>query len=106
MENQLRRYTDIPAAVHMLKQKALTFLDPRSWDDKNDSYYLRKYRVKRDVAAVLAICFTRTDETYHHWRVFAHGASGMCVRFNRERLVEAVRRNVRKINSNIRFRSR
>jgi len=32
----LRRYTDIPGLLHVLTYKALTLLDPSSWDDKNE----------------------------------------------------------------------
>ena len=35
----------------------------------------------------LAVCFTQVDETYHHWRVFAPGPSGICIRFKRAELL-------------------
>jgi hypothetical protein len=41
---------------------------------------------------VLALCFTQTDEMYHHWRVFANGSAGVCIRFDRSRLLKAVRK--------------
>jgi hypothetical protein len=37
------------------------------------------------------LCFTQADETYHHWRVFANGATGVCIRFDRAALIKAVR---------------
>jgi hypothetical protein len=40
---------------------------------------------------VLALCFTQTTETYHHWRVFAHGSSGVRIRFKRAELLRATR---------------
>jgi len=38
---------------------------------------------------MLALCFTETDERYYYWRVFAPGASGVCIRFARHGLEEA-----------------
>src|SRR3954454_22187057 len=87
----LRRYTDIPALIYLLSERKLTLLNPESWDDSNDSHYLAVYKQKKRLKTVLAACFTQADETYHHWRVFAGGASGVCITFNRDALLEAVR---------------
>jgi hypothetical protein len=56
----------------------------------NDSYYLTLYKEKRKLKSVLALCFTETDERYHYWRVFAPGASGVCIRFSRSGLAAAI----------------
>lgn len=87
----LRRYTDLTALIYLLRKRKLTLLDPSSWDDSNDSYYLTLYREKRNLRSVLALCFTETDERYHYWRVFAPGASGVCIRLTRTGLLAAVR---------------
>lgn len=44
--------------------------------------------------SVLALCFTEARETYHHWHVFADGSSGICIRFDREKLIKAVEKQV------------
>jgi hypothetical protein len=88
----LRRYTDMPALIYLLSEQKLTLLDPKSWDDSNDSHYLGLYREKRRLKSVLALCFTQADETYHHWRVFAAGSSGVCIRFRQDPLLRAVRK--------------
>ena len=36
-EKMIRRYTDMPTLVYLLKNKQITLLDPNTWDDKNDS---------------------------------------------------------------------
>ncbi len=87
----LRRYTDLPALIYLLTERKLTLLDPQSWDDRNDSHYLALYREKRRLKSVLALCFTQTAETYPHWRVFAPGSSGVCVRFTRSDLPRALK---------------
>ena len=91
MREVLRRYTDLPGVIYLLTERTLTLLDPQTWDDSNDSRYLALYREKKDLQTVLAVCFTQSDETYHHWRVFAPGASGACVRFKRARLLNALK---------------
>jgi len=92
MTDFLRRYTNIPALIHLLTAKKITLLDPASWDDKNDSHFLSLYREKKSLQTVLALCFTQTSETYHHWRVFADGSSGICITFDREELVAAMKK--------------
>ena len=47
---------------------------------------------KKSLKTVLALCFTQVSETYHHWRVFAHGSSGVCIQFNRAKLMKGVTR--------------
>ena len=92
MAAYLRRYTDLPSLVYLLTERKLTLLDPQSWDDRNDSYYLGLYRDKKKLKTVLALCFSQADETYHHWRVFASGSSGVCIRFRRQELLRKLRR--------------
>jgi hypothetical protein len=89
-ERSLRRYTELPALVHLLARKELTLLDPSSWDDKNDSFYLSLYRDKCALKSVLALCLTKGGETYHHWRVFTSGTSGVCIQFDTAALKAAV----------------
>ncbi len=89
-KNYLRRYTDIPALISLLSERKITLLDPASWDDKNDSRFLALYKAKEKLRSVLALCFTQTDEMYHHWRVFANGSAGVCIRFDRSQLLKAV----------------
>jgi hypothetical protein len=84
----LRRYTEIPALLYMLRRKKITLLNPASWDDRNDAHYLSLYQQRKQLGSVLALCFTEVGETYHHWRVFAPGNSGICIRFHKQRLID------------------
>ena len=90
-KQHLRRYTDIPALVYVLKEKRITLVDPQSWDDKNDSRYLKLYQEKSELKTVLALCFAQASETYHHWRIFAHGPGGVCICFKRSELLRALK---------------
>ena len=97
LRKYLRRYTDLPSLMYLLTERKITLLDPESWDDANDSHYMSLYRDAQKVRSVLALCFTQTTEQYGHWRVFANGASGVCITFKRADLLRAVQkaRNVR-----------
>lgn len=84
----LRRYTDLPALLHLVRSRKLTLLDPKTWDDKNDSFFMSSYKDKKDLKTALALCFSQAPETYHHWRVFSNGPSGICIVFDRLKLLE------------------
>ncbi len=88
----IRRYTDIPVLVYLLKNKKITLLDPITWDDKNDSYFLTIYKEKKNLSSVLALCFSGAQETYHHWKVFAGNNSGVCIRFNKALLLNSIKK--------------
>jgi hypothetical protein len=88
----LRRYTDLPALLHLLTDRKLTLLDPKTWDDKNDAYFISLYKEKKKLRSVLGLCFSQTSETYHHWRVFSNGPAGVCIVFDRETLLAAMKK--------------
>jgi hypothetical protein len=90
-EGILRRYTQLPSLFYMLAEKKLTLLDPSSWDDKNDSYFLAQYKLKCNLKTVLALCFSTATETYHHWNIFSGGSAGVCIQFKRDELLGAIR---------------
>ena len=86
---QLRRYTDLAAAIHLLETKQITLLDPANWNDKNDAHFMAEYKRKIGARTVLALCFAESNETYHHWSVFAHGADGVCLQFDKKQLISS-----------------
>lgn len=86
----LRRYTDLTSVIDLLTHKRLTLLDPASWDDKNDSYFIDLYRARSDYRSVLALCLSTVGETYHHWKVFCGHASGICIAFHRNPLLNVI----------------
>jgi hypothetical protein len=91
--SEIYRYTDLPGLLTILQQSKLTLLDPASWDDKNDSYFLSLYKQAKKLTCLTALCFSDADETYHHWRVFASGSSGIRISFSRPRLYDALSKN-------------
>ncbi|MER9764346.1 DUF2971 domain-containing protein [Mesorhizobium sp. M0138] len=88
-ERNLRCYTNLASALHILHNRCLTLLSPDTWDDRNDSYFMSEYKRIKDVKTVLAICIADREETYHHWQVFSRGADGVCIEFDRDELLAA-----------------
>lgn len=85
IEDSIKRYTELPFVLQVLQEKKLTLLNPASWDDKNDAYYVRQYKLRSKLKGVFALCFTEEVQTYHHWRIFTHGASGACIHFHKNK---------------------
>ena len=92
-ETYLRRYTDITSLINILTNQELILVDPKSWDDKNDSHFIDVYKEKMGLKSVLALCFSQSSETYHHWSVFAKGPSGVCIKFKKSSIESFIKKN-------------
>ncbi len=92
-KNRLLRYTNLPVLLDMLINKKITLLDPSSWEDRNDAFYVEKYKEIKNLKTVLALCFTTKAETFHHWKVFADSSAGVCVRFNKYKFFASLKKD-------------
>lgn len=88
--NFLNRYTSLPILLDSLVNKRITLLSPESWEDRNDSYYIERYKEEKNLKTLLALCFTTKRETFHHWKIFSNGTSGVCIEFDKERLISGL----------------
>jgi hypothetical protein len=86
----LRRYTKLPFLLDILQKNKLFFRNPVSWEDKNDAYFLETYKKRRGLKTLLALCFAETSETYLHWKIYSGDESGVCIEFNKEKLLSKV----------------
>ena len=93
------RYTEFPFLIDMLCKQELTFLSPDSWVDKNDAYYLKQYGKEKNLRSVLALCFTKADETSHLWQIFAGNSNGVRIEFNEKKLVSSLKANQPKLRA-------
>jgi hypothetical protein len=82
MMKNIKRYTTLADLLHILSTKKLTLLSPITWTDRNDAYLIDEYRQKKELKSVLALCLTKTSNTYHHWKIFGDGMSGICIDFH------------------------
>ena len=89
-KKSLRRYTSLPILLDILNKKRLTLLDPRYWDDKNDSYFIEVYKKHLKIKSVLALCFAEAPESYHHWKIYSGSPSGVCIEFKKDYLLNSI----------------
>lgn len=87
MSSLLRRYTDLPFLFDYLRTKELALLSPKTWDDKNDSFFVEQYAKAKGFQSTYALCLAEATETYHHWKVFTSGSNGVCIEFKKDNLV-------------------
>ena len=92
-QTYLKRYTSLSAALHLLHSMKINLLDPKSWDDKNDVYFMDAYMRYKKAKFIAAVCFTQATETYHHWKVFAPSSDGVCIEFDKN-LTETAARSI------------
>jgi hypothetical protein len=103
--DRLNKYTSLPVVIDMLWEKHLVLTSPSKWTDRNDAYFLRKYKREKKLETVLAACFCMSSERYHHWKVFADGSAGICVQFDREKLISKVQKNKHLIHKKVDYHS-
>lgn len=87
----LRRYTNLSSLFDILKNKRITLLNPNTWDDKNDSYFIEQYKIKSKLMSVLGLCFAGRSETFHHWKVYSYGLCGVCIIFQKNNLLKLIK---------------
>jgi hypothetical protein len=88
----LRRYTTLPFLLDILQNMCITLVNPMTWEDKNDTYFIDKYKKESKNKTVLALCFSEANETYHHWKVYAGTSSGVCIQFHKNSLINCFKR--------------
>ncbi|MGA9396671.1 MAG: DUF2971 domain-containing protein [Anaerolineaceae bacterium] len=88
----LCRYTSLPFLLDILCNKRLTLVDPNSWEDKNDAYFINLYKRRAKKVTVLALCFFQYTspgvEKYLHWKAYAGNISGVSILFYKEKLLK------------------
>jgi hypothetical protein len=86
----LRRYTSILAALDTLFNRRITLVNPNTWADRNDRDVMALYAASTPGRSVFAYCMAEGRELAHHWQVFADRGSGVCIAFDKARLIEAI----------------
>lgn len=85
--NKINRFTTLPILLDYLQRQKLTLLDPKLWEDKNDSEIIFEYKRRKSIKNLFALCFSCNDETVHHWKTFSNGPSGCVIEFNPKKLI-------------------
>jgi len=90
LKDYIRRYTTIAATLDILRRKELPLLNPETWDDRNDRFFMERYKSVKGIEGFYALCAAQCSETYHHWRVFTGAADGACLEIKRAPLEAAL----------------
>ncbi len=83
---KLNRFTSLPILLDLLQRKKLVLLDPKLWEDKNDSEVIFEYKKRKGIKNLFALCFSCDDETVHHWKTYSNGPSGCVIEFDPQKL--------------------
>ena len=86
----LNRYTTLPYLIDALHTQSIAMRSPENWEDRNDRFYLERYKERKELTVLLAVCFTATRERFHHWKCFGDGASGVCIEFRKAKLLKGL----------------
>lgn len=92
-EELLRLYTSTLAALDTLINRRITLLNPGAWADRNDRDLMALYAATTPGRSVFAYCMAEGRETAHHWQVFADRGFGVCIAFDKARLIAAISLN-------------
>jgi len=87
---KLNRFTTLPILLDLLQRKKLTLLDPKLWDDRNDSEVIFEYKKRKKIKNLFAVCLSCGDETVHHWKTFSNGNSGCVIEFDAIKLFKII----------------
>lgn len=88
----LRKYMDFQWLASMIQGRQITLTSIDQWVDGNDREFMRIYMARRARRVLLATCFTSSSERNQYWGLFAPGPNGVCVEFNRDLLLESLRK--------------
>jgi hypothetical protein len=101
---KLNRFTTLPVALDSLLNRRFTLLNPNLWADKNDSFSMEHYKIAKGLRSILGLCFSRTSETFHHWKIFADGMSGVCIELNYKKFINSLQLDPRFRYGNVAYK--
>lgn len=88
--DSLRRFTSLSSAIDLLRKERIAFLDPSTWDDRNDASYMDLYKEFLQLSSLHALCCSEASETFHHWKVFTQSPDGCFIDFYKDRLLSII----------------
>ncbi|MBK9272058.1 MAG: hypothetical protein IPM48_10715 [Saprospiraceae bacterium] len=100
----LNRYTQLPVLLDYLEREKLVLLDPKSWEDKNDSLIIEEYKKRASVKYLFALCFVLGHETIHHWKTFSNGSSGCCIEFDAVQLINIFNNDSQLLHGQVKYK--
>ncbi len=89
----VRRFTKLEFVLDLLRTQELVLLDPTGrWEDRNDLFGLKLFQERAKAGGVRACCFTGSNDTFHHWRIYGPQPDSVCIVFWRAPLTRSFSR--------------
>jgi len=92
LRKSLFRYTNLASAIDIIRKNRITLLNPNTWEDRGDAFYIEAFARRFGYETVQALCFSAKPQTFHHWKVFTEGTDGVCIEFDRVKVETAIRK--------------
>ena len=90
--NYLRHYTQLPDLLKILESGLLKLGDSNNYNDQNDKSWANAYKSKAKTG-LYSLCCTWETELIHHWKIYADGKYGCCLKLDGHKLIESVNYN-------------
>lgn len=101
----LKKYTKLDYLEGILRNRHLHLGNPSDWDDKNDSEGIRLFSAGHSDFKVLSTCLTEAADRFHFWHVFGEREKGVCLWFDKERLIHDIQTDSSLIADSVLYRT-
>ncbi|MBL4808126.1 MAG: DUF2971 domain-containing protein [Rhodobacteraceae bacterium] len=102
---ELKKYMKIERLKDALENKRIYLSgqeDQEKWEDGNDRELVNIYRKQKKLSDVRVTCFNAAADKYHFWDIFGGRDKGVCLRFNRRKLLA----NIKELDGNQKLRGK
>jgi hypothetical protein len=86
----LKKYTKLKYLQRMLELEELHLGSPNTWEDENDAALVKRFSDLTKASTVRATCLTSAPDRFHFWAVFGDREMGVCLWFNRKKLLNDI----------------
>jgi hypothetical protein len=101
--NWLKKYTKLEFLEKTLEKRCLHLGDPATWPDKNDGELIKIYSETSGFQKTRSACLTMAPDRYHFWALFGEQHKGVCLWFDRRKLVADIVNDKSLISGRIRY---
>lgn len=102
----LKKYTNLKHLEYILKEKKLYLGAPHEWDDQNDGVCIQLFTELRDIKyRIRATCLTSSPDRFHFWDIYGGRKNGVCLWFDRDKLVGDINNDSTLISNFVEYRS-
>ncbi|GIT85022.1 hypothetical protein [Roseobacter sp. OBYS 0001] len=102
----LKKYTKLEYLPEILETRQLHLGDPKSWDDQNDAAAILMFSQRQSGFDIRGTCLTAAPDRFHFWHIFGERELGVCLWFDRERIVREFDQDHSLVSGMVRYPTR